>query len=363
MKKGLLLWFYEKEPGNRADLKAFDLAYNPPFSVSSVTPAQLDSPVPFDTTTNVLPTTRPENTAAIEGHSPHRTWLEPESSYRGVVGSVASQYSRRRRRASTTPSTSAEETEGPLPDKPSGSEPASQETDTIQPHAIYRSRSSPSPKRRRLANMRPDGVSSANGFGRASNGSASSPSRKSALSPSSLNGQTPYPSFNGDTSTNGYAKQSANLPSYYGHDREEVTRILIQSLYELGYDGAASLLGKESGYQLESPAVATFRSAVLEGRWTEAEQILVQSFYPDGGGKSISKERLLLADGADKGEMLFYLRQQKFLELLESRDLGAALMVLRHELTPLNYDIGRLHALSRCVVYVITGKSTCLLTS
>lgn len=168
-----------------------------------------------------------------------------------------------------------------------------------------------------------------------------------------MNGQSPYASFNGDTPTNGYAKPSANLPSYYGHNREEVTRILIQSLYELGYDGAASLLGKESGYQLESPAVATFRSAVLEGQWTEAEHILIQSFYPDGGeqsGKSASSEKLLLADGADRSEMLFYLRQQKFLEQLEARDLGAALMVLRHELTPLNYDIGRLHALSRYVV-------------
>lgn len=200
--------------------------------------------------------------------------------------------------------------------------------------------------------MRPDGISNTNGFGQASNGSASSPSRKSGFT-SSMNGQSPYASFNGDTPTNGYAKPSANLPSYYGHNREEVTRILIQSLYELGYNGAASLLGKESGYQLESPAVATFRSAVLEGRWTEAEHILIQSFYPDGGeqsGKIASSEKLLLADGADRSEMLFYLRQQKFLEQLEARDLGAALMVLRHELTPLNYDIGRLHALSRYVV-------------
>lgn len=195
--------------------------------------------------------------------------------------------------------------------------------------------------------MRLNGISSANGYSQGSNGTASSPSRKTD--------QTPYVSFNGDTPTNGHAKPSANLPSYYGHDREEVTRILIQSLYELGYNGAASLLGKESGYQLESPAVAEFRNAVLEGRWPEAESILLQSFYPYNGGSGKTdhnKEKLLLAEGADKSEMLFYLRQQKFLELLEARDLGAALIVLRHELTPLNYDIGRLHALSRCVIYI-----------
>lgn len=264
---------------------------------------------------------------------------------------MASTSSRRRRRSSTADTA---ETVLRLPGNRAGNESASQEPRTIQSHTQPRGLS-PSPKRRRLVNMRPDGISSTNGFGQESNGSTSSPSRK-ALSPS-LNDQSPYASFgsNGEAPTNGHDKPAADVSSsYHGHDREEVTRILIQSLYELGYNEAASQLGKESGYQLESPAVTTFRGAVLEGRWTEAEHILVQSFYQDGGGqagsgKSISKERLLLADGADKSEMLFYLRQQKFLELLEVGDLGSALIVLRHELTPLNFDIGRLHSLSRCV--------------
>lgn len=134
-----------------------------------------------------------------------------------------------------------------------------------------------------------------------------------------------------------------------------MTRILIQSLYDLGYNDAATTLTRESGYQLESPAVAAFRSAILDGQWTEAENILIRSFRPDnnggaGGeidGPSLNEPRLVLAENADKNEMLFCLRQQKFLELLEARDLGAALMVLRQELTPLNYNIPQLHALSR----------------
>ncbi|EAW14864.1 WD domain protein [Aspergillus clavatus NRRL 1] len=201
--------------------------------------------------------------------------------------------------------------------------------------------------------MRPDGISSANGFSQASNGLAASPSRKAAFAHSS-NGQSSHLSSNGDSQTNGSSILSKASSSYFGHDREEVTRILIQSLYELGYDGAASLLSKESGYQLESPAVGIFRRAILDGRWAEAENILIQSFTPDtegrnagfGGGKPPITEKLALVENAEKNEMLFYLRQQKFLELLESRDLGAALFVLRHELTPLNYDVGRLHALS-----------------
>lgn len=140
--------------------------------------------------------------------------------------------------------------------------------------------------------------------------------------------------------------------TYFGHDREEVTRILIQSLYDLGYDGAAAALSRESGFELESPAVAAFRSAVLDGQWAEAEHILLESFRPDEeadteDGPSLTWGKLALAENADKNEMLFCLRQQKFLELLEARDLGAALMVLRQELTPLNHNTAQLHALSR----------------
>lgn len=191
--------------------------------------------------------------------------------------------------------------------------------------------------------MRPDGLSSTNGFSQATYGSTS---RKA-----SLNGQQTA-SANGESHSNGAVKPLTS--SYFGHNREEVTRILIQSLYELGYGAAASTLSSESGYQLETSGVATFRSAVLDGRWSEAERILVQSFRnmaPKDGQKGTSEEMLVLAEDADRSEMLFYLRQQKFLELLEARELGSALLVLRQELTPLNYDVDRLHALSRLVIF------------
>jgi hypothetical protein len=126
----------------------------------------------------------------------------------------------------------------------------------------------------------------------------------------------------------------------------------MQSLYELGYTGSASLLSSESGYELETSGVATFRSAVLGGKWAEAERILIQSLPNVGSQPDRNpppEEILLLSEDADSNEMLFYLRQQKYLELLEARDLSAALSVLRQELTPLNFDVERLHALSRYV--------------
>jgi hypothetical protein len=167
-------------------------------------------------------------------------------------------------------------------------------------------------------------------------------------SPSIANGSTP-------SHQNGSVQPvQAQYPQvYYGHDREEVTRILIQGLMDLGYNGAAASLSRESGFELESPAVAAFRNAILEGQWTEAEGILLGSHPSDGGGgvndHSYPVEGLVLAEGGDRNEMLFWMRQQKFLELLEQRDLGSALMVLRQELTPLHHDINRLHFLSRSV--------------
>ncbi|CAG8208336.1 unnamed protein product [Penicillium salamii] len=188
--------------------------------------------------------------------------------------------------------------------------------------------------------MRPDGIRTESGFPEVSNGSYPPTPRKTAL-----NGQS---SANGNSHANG-SKQPSNPSTYYGHNREEVTRILIQSLHELGYTSSAAQLSSESGFELETSGVATFRSAVLGGRWVEAERILIQSFQNAGSQpdqKPPPEETLVLAADADRNEMLFYLRQQKFLELLEERDLAAALGVLRQELTPLHFDVDRLHALS-----------------
>nr|POE87606.1 wd repeat-containing protein 26 [Quercus suber] len=171
--------------------------------------------------------------------------------------------------------------------------------------------------------------------------------------------------------TNGYHRNGhgdKKLASFHGHDREEVTRILLQSLSDLGYRQAAVHLSNESGCELEIPSVAAFRSAVQNGNWEEAEVLLLGSsittseggvLLGNGDVSSSGKSRhtsgstngyhsrgLPLAQGADRTMLKFLLRQQKYLELLERRDLNAALMVLRNELQPLRRDTLRLHTLS-----------------
>ncbi|KAI9852000.1 MAG: hypothetical protein M1838_002123 [Thelocarpon superellum] len=194
--------------------------------------------------------------------------------------------------------------------------------------------------------------------------SSLSPLHKAARS-SSTNGTGPANSAtNGSAhpTTNGAKGVERRVADYYGHDREEVTRILIQSLHDLGYSNAAATLGRESGFELESATVAAFRNAVLHGEWGEAEGLL---FGPESTDEERDGERnggvalqnghgpmgagFVLAPGADRKEMLFLMREQKFLELLEKRDLGSALMVLRQELTPLHQDTAKLHGLS-CLI-------------
>ncbi|KAK4171876.1 WD40-repeat-containing domain protein [Triangularia setosa] len=133
---------------------------------------------------------------------------------------------------------------------------------------------------------------------------------------------------NEDMYSSVHLRGGAPPPDYFGHNREEITRILIQALDDLGYSSAAQIVSQQSGYEVESPDVAAFRAAVLEGKWDRAEQLL---WGAAGRG-------LVLAPGADRNAMRFRLRQQKYLELLERRETSKALVVLRGELTPLCKD-------------------------
>ncbi|KAI9696648.1 MAG: hypothetical protein M1820_008097 [Bogoriella megaspora] len=238
------------------------------------------------------------------------------------------------------------------------------------------------PKRRLTADqttMRPDyDASKSNTQPRAfSNRSSNGSSNGNAVSPNVKSTSSNHSNRSHEKSeSNGYAN-GTGIPvgNYMGHNREQVTRILLQGLQDLGYQKSAQLLGKESGYELEGPEVAAFRHAVLNGDWAEAEAFLIGSLEPGqmdttgnqtaqgtsqqgpsfnrrsgsefrDGQSGSHKGSLILAEGASKDELLFILRQQKYLELIEIRDIGQALMVLRQELTPNSRDSDHLHAMS-----------------
>ncbi|KAI0389902.1 WD40 repeat-like protein [Xylariaceae sp. FL0594] len=136
---------------------------------------------------------------------------------------------------------------------------------------------------------------------------------------------------------------------YLGHNREEVTRLLIQTLSEMGYTAAAQSVCQESGYELEKPTVASFRTAILHGDWDEAERLLDGSVSSSEAGGQVDNG-LVLADGANPIMMRFYIRQQKYLELLELNEHSQALAVLRNELTPLQHNHTQAHFLSSLIM-------------
>lgn len=174
-----------------------------------------------------------------------------------------------------------------------------------------------------------------------SNGSTAPQSQQSA-STGVTNGHKAALNGSAGDKNNAAGRPSQRPQTYFGHDRQEVTRLLIQALSDMGYQAAADNVSQESGYELESPTVAGFRSAVLSGSWPVAEELLAGASYEaDGQGNG-----LVLAAGADRNAMRFWLRQQKFLELLEQKDTSRGLTVLRGELTPLSHDTAKLHFLS-----------------
>ena len=177
-----------------------------------------------------------------------------------------------------------------------------------------------------------NGAESSNGAGRVvSNGSRAQDELPAATS--NGNHKAESEATNG-ASQNGKEPADEQQPAtYLGHDREEVTRILIQALSDMGYLAAARNVSEESGFELESPTVANFRSAVLNGEWGKAEELL--SGAVSAGERHQGGNGLVLASGADRNLMRVWLRQQQFLELLERRETPRALMVLRNELTPL----------------------------
>ncbi|RUO96419.1 hypothetical protein BC936DRAFT_142066 [Jimgerdemannia flammicorona] len=136
---------------------------------------------------------------------------------------------------------------------------------------------------------------------------------------------------------NGHAEMMAvDASGGKGVRTQELVRLMVQSMHDMGYSEAAAALERESGFMLETSSIRQFREGVLTGDWQSVETLL---------------SVLELDQELEIKEIKFLIRQQKYLELLESRNIKKALQVLRNELTPLDYSLERLHALSSLMMY------------
>ncbi|XP_041469175.1 WD repeat-containing protein 26-like [Lytechinus variegatus] len=113
----------------------------------------------------------------------------------------------------------------------------------------------------------------------------------------------------------------------------DIVRLIGQHLMGLGYTKTVDLLMRESGCRLEHDSAAKFRSHIMTGEFSKADEDLDEL-----------KSLMECPQGAKK--MRFLILEQKFLELLEDGSIIEALDCLRKELTPLKYNTDRVHVLS-----------------
>lgn len=149
-------------------------------------------------------------------------------------------------------------------------------------------------------------------------------------------------------SSNGKSESSVSamdkvVGEYYGHSKKEVTRLIIQTLFDLGFDDVARTLEDESGCAIESHEMAKFRRAILEGQWDLAESLL-------------SSVELQSSTSID--HVKFLIRRQQYLELLEKGNNKQALTFLRTKLVVLEGDKDELHNLTNLLMYTVEEIKT-----
>ena len=184
--------------------------------------------------------------------------------------------------------------------------------------------------------------------------------KPSLLSTSSASGRNikdhaiPSPSFmNG----NGICSSTESLPELTLEEmiippprkdlnpwEENIIRLIGQYLRRMGYHQTVSHLVRESGCRLEHVLAATFRQRVLCGDWPAAE-------------KALNDLSSLVEEQQTVHTMRFLLLEQKYLELLETKQDIEALQCLREEISPLLPHLPqdaekteRVHQLSSCMM-------------
>lgn len=103
-------------------------------------------------------------------------------------------------------------------------------------------------------------------------------------------------------------------------DNNELTRLIIQSLSDLGFEKSSQTLKAESGLELDSPIINNFIAYIKDGDFQQAEEII---------------DDLNLVDDSPgvKKKIKFLIKREKFLECLYSETSGhIALKILRNEI-------------------------------
>eukprot|EP00939_MAST-03C_sp_MAST-3C-sp1_P004587 g4587.t1 len=104
---------------------------------------------------------------------------------------------------------------------------------------------------------------------------------------------------------------------FYDVPKCDIVRVLLDCLVDLNLTKTVATLEAESTLTARSKLVSTFRAAILDGQWDVSLKVL---------------DRLPLKAGVASNRVRYVILRQKYLELLESLDLEAALACLQKEL-------------------------------
>ncbi|PKA52123.1 Notchless protein like [Apostasia shenzhenica] len=119
-------------------------------------------------------------------------------------------------------------------------------------------------------------------------------------------------------------------------DRSEFIRLIISSLYSLGYRRTACSLELESGIPLDSPEYVSLLFYILSSRWNDCVSVIGSIGGLDSGTRSLAT---------------FLAWREHFMELLGSGDgVLPAIGVLQKRISQLELDRRRVHGLARAIV-------------
>lgn len=111
-------------------------------------------------------------------------------------------------------------------------------------------------------------------------------------------------------------KRRKQSNSYNGFDRQEVTKLITQACYDLGYKDVANELEDQSGYKLETDEIKKLRQMVISAEWDQVEVLMND----------------LIEDDSKLNKVLFVIRKQEYLELVENDEKMVALKLLRSKI-------------------------------
>jgi WD repeat-containing protein 26 len=117
-----------------------------------------------------------------------------------------------------------------------------------------------------------------------------------------------------------------------GLDKNELVRLVVQTIDELGFSASARALESESGVLALSPVMRRLRECVLAGDWSNVDSVFAAA------GDSFARDNDLKA-------ARFAVYEQEYYELVESGKLSEALICLRGRLAQSSVEPEALHKL------------------